>query len=308
MFGTALRIEKEEKSKNPVVERLDRNVKKPDCTGTAAQLNAKPDALGYTREDQIEISPGQEWNLPHELGYVVQQKLGVVRANARYSGGQATVQRCGKNRFELLASDDESDEEPQQEESQQEVDQDEIKARFSDIIPKIRAIFNTGSVSGNQSTGCIAAAYVYLNNGPEKSYKSFSKIQSNKEEDVKKYFDLRKLGITFAPYISPQMLKRYIPFEDNSQEHPDSKYKINSDRTYDAEAKILENIIRDYNLANDPNGCRGSIYLCSELPCCASCKNIIAEFRERFEQIKLYVYWISKSEGGALELKPFDNP
>lgn len=52
-------------------------------------LPAKLDALAYTRGNQIEIAPGQEQHLPHELGHVVQQKLGIVRANAVHSSGVA---------------------------------------------------------------------------------------------------------------------------------------------------------------------------------------------------------------------------
>lgn len=50
-------------------------------------LPAKLDALAYTRGNQVEIGPGQEQHLPHELGHVVQQKLGMVRANARHPSG-----------------------------------------------------------------------------------------------------------------------------------------------------------------------------------------------------------------------------
>lgn len=52
-------------------------------------LPEKLDALAYTRGNQVEIGPGQERHLPHELGHVVQQKLGAVRANARHSSGVA---------------------------------------------------------------------------------------------------------------------------------------------------------------------------------------------------------------------------
>ena len=50
---------------------------------------AKLDALAYTRGSQVEIAPGQEQHLAHELGHVVQQKLGAVRANARHASGVA---------------------------------------------------------------------------------------------------------------------------------------------------------------------------------------------------------------------------
>lgn len=48
---------------------------------------ARLGALAYTMGNQVEIGPGQERHLPHELGHVIQQKLGIVRANARYPNG-----------------------------------------------------------------------------------------------------------------------------------------------------------------------------------------------------------------------------
>lgn len=52
-------------------------------------LPARLDALAYTQGNRVEIGPGQEQHLPHELGHVVQQKLGIVRANERHPGGAA---------------------------------------------------------------------------------------------------------------------------------------------------------------------------------------------------------------------------
>lgn len=46
-------------------------------------------ALAYTQGTQVHIGPGQEGHLRHELGHVVQQKLGLVRPNARFPGGPA---------------------------------------------------------------------------------------------------------------------------------------------------------------------------------------------------------------------------
>ncbi len=43
-------------------------------------------ALAYTRGSQIYVAPGQERHLPHELGHVVQQKEGRVRANTTVNG------------------------------------------------------------------------------------------------------------------------------------------------------------------------------------------------------------------------------
>lgn len=52
-----------------------------------SKMPAKLDALAYTQGNRVEIGPGQERYLPHELGHVVQQKLGLVRANERHSSG-----------------------------------------------------------------------------------------------------------------------------------------------------------------------------------------------------------------------------
>lgn len=45
------------------------------------------DALAYTQGNQVYIGAGQERHLPHELGHVVQQKLGKVRADTRHESG-----------------------------------------------------------------------------------------------------------------------------------------------------------------------------------------------------------------------------
>lgn len=52
-------------------------------------LPAKLGALAYTQGNQVEIGPGQERHLSHELGHVVQQKLGAVRANTKHISGVA---------------------------------------------------------------------------------------------------------------------------------------------------------------------------------------------------------------------------
>jgi hypothetical protein len=44
---------------------------------------AKLNALAYTQGNQVHIAPGQERHLGHELGHVVQQKQGRVRATGR---------------------------------------------------------------------------------------------------------------------------------------------------------------------------------------------------------------------------------
>lgn len=48
---------------------------------------SKLDALAYTQGNQVYIGPGQQRHLPHELGHVVQQKLGMVRPNERHYSG-----------------------------------------------------------------------------------------------------------------------------------------------------------------------------------------------------------------------------
>ena len=51
--------------------------------------SAKPaqlQALAYTQGNQVHIGPGQEKHLEHELGHVVQQKLGLVRPTTWING------------------------------------------------------------------------------------------------------------------------------------------------------------------------------------------------------------------------------
>ncbi len=48
---------------------------------------AKLDALAYTQGNQVYLGPGQEKHLPHELGHVVQQKMGIVHADTRHKSG-----------------------------------------------------------------------------------------------------------------------------------------------------------------------------------------------------------------------------
>lgn len=45
------------------------------------------DALAYTQGNQVYLGAGQERHLPHELGHVVQQKLGKVKADTRHESG-----------------------------------------------------------------------------------------------------------------------------------------------------------------------------------------------------------------------------
>lgn len=48
---------------------------------------ARLDAYAYTQGNRVYIGPGQERHLPHELGHVVQQKRGIVRADTRHASG-----------------------------------------------------------------------------------------------------------------------------------------------------------------------------------------------------------------------------
>ena len=47
-----------------------------------AQLNAH----AYTQGAEIHMAPGQAKHLPHEVGHVVQQRLGRVRPTTQYAG------------------------------------------------------------------------------------------------------------------------------------------------------------------------------------------------------------------------------
>lgn len=112
MFGVARRMEQEKRSVESTVQSADRFVRRENRTGIPMQLKerlenstgmsfddvrvhynsdlpARLDALAYTQGNQVEIGPGQERHLPHELGHVVQQKLGAVRANTVHSSGVA---------------------------------------------------------------------------------------------------------------------------------------------------------------------------------------------------------------------------
>ncbi|NQZ10252.1 MAG: DUF4157 domain-containing protein [Algicola sp.] len=49
-------------------------------------LPAEVDAFAYAQGENIYIAPGQEHHLPHELGHVVQQTLGMVQPTAIVNG------------------------------------------------------------------------------------------------------------------------------------------------------------------------------------------------------------------------------
>lgn len=109
MAETAM-IHKEEKNTESARQRTNRSASRKNSTGIPTQLKerieqssgvslddvrvnynshlpARLDALAYTQGNRVEIAPGQDRHLPHELGHVVQQKLGTVRANARHPSG-----------------------------------------------------------------------------------------------------------------------------------------------------------------------------------------------------------------------------
>lgn len=112
MFGAAMKMEKKKADMPFDVRNINSPVRRENRTGIPTQLKerleqstgvslddvqvhynsdlpAKLDALAYTKGNQVEIGPGQESHLPHELGHVVQQKLGTVRANAMHPSGVA---------------------------------------------------------------------------------------------------------------------------------------------------------------------------------------------------------------------------
>lgn len=112
MFGAAMQMKKENKNTNLAGRTVSRPPVRENHTGIPTQLKermeqstglslddvrvhynsdlpAKLDALAYTQGNRVEIGPGQERHLPHELGHVIQQKLGAVRSNATHSSGVA---------------------------------------------------------------------------------------------------------------------------------------------------------------------------------------------------------------------------
>lgn len=112
MSETASKIAREEKNVNSATQNVNQPASRTNYTGIPTQLKerleqttglllddvrvhynsglpAKLDALAYTQGNRVEIAPGQERHLSHELGHVVQQKLGIVRANAMHSSGVA---------------------------------------------------------------------------------------------------------------------------------------------------------------------------------------------------------------------------
>lgn len=112
MNGIIMGMKKEKRSADSAVQNEKHSTGKENRTGIPTQLKerleqstgislddvrvhynsalpARLDAWAYTKGNEVEIGPGQERHLPHELGHVVQQKLGAVRANAMHSSGVA---------------------------------------------------------------------------------------------------------------------------------------------------------------------------------------------------------------------------
>lgn len=121
MSDGAMRMKTEGKGTNSAVGSVKRHISRENRTGIPQQLKErmeqntglsfdnvrvhynsslpkKLDALAYTKGNQVEIGPGQERHLPHELGHVVQQKLGLVRANAMHPSGAALNTDAGLER------------------------------------------------------------------------------------------------------------------------------------------------------------------------------------------------------------------
>ena len=53
-----------------------------------SDMPARIGALAYTQGNRVHIGPGQERHLPHELGHVVQQKLGIVQDGKTMAAGR----------------------------------------------------------------------------------------------------------------------------------------------------------------------------------------------------------------------------
>lgn len=96
MFEFAMKVKKKSETRTGIPTQLKERIEQ--STGMPLDdvrvhynsvLPARLDALAYAQGNQVEIGPGQEQHLPHELGHVVQQKLGIVRANGRHSSGAA---------------------------------------------------------------------------------------------------------------------------------------------------------------------------------------------------------------------------
>ena len=58
-------------------------------------------ALAYTQIPQVHIGPGQERHLRHELGHVVQQKMGIVRPSTYINGLPVNVEQSLEQRADI---------------------------------------------------------------------------------------------------------------------------------------------------------------------------------------------------------------
>lgn len=61
-------------------------------------------ALAYTQADQVYIAPGQERHLGHELGHIVQQRRGQVRATASLNGHAINDNPMLEREADIMAS------------------------------------------------------------------------------------------------------------------------------------------------------------------------------------------------------------
>ena len=96
MYETEMKTKKKSENRTGIPTQLKERMEHSTCMSLDdvrvhynSVLPARLNALAYTRGNQVEIGSGQEQQLPHELGHVIQQKLGLVRANGRLSGGVA---------------------------------------------------------------------------------------------------------------------------------------------------------------------------------------------------------------------------
>lgn len=101
MSEIAMKVEKKSENRTGISTQLKERMEQ--STGMSLNdvrvhynsvLPARPDALAYTQENQVEIGPRQEQHLPHELGHVIQQKPKIVHTNGKHEPNiKAVVQR-----------------------------------------------------------------------------------------------------------------------------------------------------------------------------------------------------------------------
>ncbi len=61
-------------------------------------------ALAYTQGNNVHIAPGQERHLNHELGHVVQQKQGIVKADTSVNGQPMNTSRALEHAADRIAA------------------------------------------------------------------------------------------------------------------------------------------------------------------------------------------------------------